>query len=174
MRASTKDTQPGSIREVVEGASPSRRQVLRGVAAAGALTASGLLAACGGGDDSGGTGGTTAGSGTTPATPGSSSPGSSGDGQELAKKSEIPVGGGVIFDAEKVVVTQPTKNDFKAFSAICTHQGCIVSNVSDGIISCPCHGSQYSIKDGSVQGGPAPRPLPEKTIKVEGSEIVLA
>jgi Rieske Fe-S protein len=80
----------------------------------------------------------------------------------------------VIFDAQKVVVTQPTKNDFKAFSAICTHQGCVVSNVSNGIISCPCHGSQYSVKDGSVQGGPAPRPLPEKNIKVEANEIVLA
>jgi Rieske Fe-S protein len=146
--------------------------VLRGVAAAGAVTASGVLVACGGGGDSGGG---TAGSGaTTPATTESSSGDSSGGGQELAKKADIPVGGGVIFDAQKVVVTQPAKNDFKAFSAICTHQGCVVSNVSDGIITCPCHGSQYSIKDGSVQGGPAPRPLPEKSIKIEGSEIVLA
>jgi Rieske Fe-S protein len=170
----TTDAQPGSTLPAVIGqASPSRRQVLRGVAAAGVVTASGLLVACGGGDDSGGT--ATAGSGTTtPATTASSSEGSSGGGQELAKTSEIPVGGGVIFDAQKVVVTQPTKNDFKAFSAICTHQGCVVSNVSNGIISCPCHGSQYSVKDGSVQGGPAPRPLPEKSIKVEGSEIVLA
>jgi Rieske Fe-S protein len=168
------DAQPGSTLPAVVGkASPSRRQVLRGVAAAGAVTASGLLVACGGGDDSGGG---TAGSGTTttPATTESSSGDSSGGGQELAKKADIPVGGGVIFDAQKVVVTQPAKNDFKAFSAVCTHMGCVVSNVSDGIITCPCHGSQYSIKDGSVQGGPAPRPLPEKSIKIEGNEIVLA
>jgi Rieske Fe-S protein len=169
------DVQPGSTLPAVIGkASPSRRQVLRGVAAAGVVTASGLLVACGGGGDDSGNG--TAGSGTTttPATTGSSSPGSSGGGQELAKKSDIPVGGGMIFDAQRVVVTQPAKNDFKAFSAICTHQGCVVANVSDGLITCPCHGSQYSIKDGSVQGGPAPRPLPEKNIKVEGNEIVLA
>lgn len=170
----TIDAEPGSTLPAVIGkASPSRRQVLRGVAVAGAVTASGLLVACGGGDDSASGGTTTGDSGTTPATTGSSSAGSSGGGQELAKTSDIPVGGGVIFDAQKVVVTQPTKSDFKAFSAICTHQGCVVSNVSDGIISCPCHGSQYSIKDGSVQGGPAPRPLPEKGIKVQGSEIVL-
>ena len=171
----TTDTQPDSpLPAVIGQASPSRRQVLRGVAAAGVVTASGLLVACGGGDDSAG-GTATAGSGTTtPETSASSSESSSGGGQELAKTSDIPVGGGVIFDAQKVVVTQPTKNDFKAFSAICTHQGCVVSNVSNGIISCPCHGSQYSVKDGSVQGGPAPRPLPEKNIKVEANEIVLA
>jgi Rieske Fe-S protein len=50
----------------------------------------------------------------------------------------------------------------------------LVTTVSDGIINCPCHGSRYSVADGSVQSGPAPRPLPEKSIKVEGSEIVLA
>ena len=39
---------------------------------------------------------------------------------------EIPVGGGKVFEALKVVVTQPTAGDFKAFSAVCTHQACTV------------------------------------------------
>jgi Rieske Fe-S protein len=104
---------------------------------------------------------------------GASSVNASG-GQELAKTSEIPVGGGKIFKDEKVVVTQPKKDEFKAFSAVCTHQGCTVGTVSDGIIECPCHHSKYRIADGSVAGGPAPKPLPPEQIKVDGNSIRLA
>ncbi|MEU5636492.1 Rieske (2Fe-2S) protein [Streptomyces rishiriensis] len=95
-------------------------------------------------------------------------------GQELAKTADIPVGGGKIFADEKVVVTQPTKDDFKAFSAICTHQGCTVSSIADGIIHCPCHQSEFRITDGSVAGGPAPRPLPAEKITVKRGSISLA
>ena len=104
---------------------------------------------------------------------GSSSVSASG-GQELAKTSDIPVGGGRIFKDEKVVVTQPKKGEFKAFSAICTHQGCTVNAVADGTIDCPCHGSRYKVADGSVARGPAPKPLAEQQIKVEGNSIKLA
>ncbi|MEV0323394.1 Rieske (2Fe-2S) protein [Streptomyces sp. NPDC050658] len=92
---------------------------------------------------------------------------------ELAKTSEIPVGGGKVFKDEKVVVTQPEKGDFKAFSAVCTHQGCTVGEVADGTINCPCHGSKYRIADASVAGGPAPRPLPPQDITVTGDSITL-
>ncbi|MFD9395927.1 Rieske (2Fe-2S) protein [Streptomyces sp. NPDC060000] len=92
---------------------------------------------------------------------------------QLAKTTDIPVGGGKIFADQKVVVTQPAKDDFKAFSAICTHMGCIVNKVADGTIDCPCHGSKYHIADGSVAGGPAPKPLPAKQIAVEGGAIKL-
>ncbi|WP_328482776.1 Rieske (2Fe-2S) protein [Streptomyces sp. NBC_00377] len=95
-------------------------------------------------------------------------------GQELAKTTDIPVGGGKIFAEEKVVVTQPAKGDFKAFSAVCTHQGCTVGSIADGIIHCPCHKSEFRIADGSVAGGPAPKPLPAKNITVEGGAINLA
>lgn len=79
----------------------------------------------------------------------SSSAGASA-GQELAKTTDIPVGGGKIFKDEQVVVTQPEKDQFKAFTNICTHQQCPVASVSDGTINCNCHGSKFSIKDGSV------------------------
>jgi Rieske Fe-S protein len=95
-------------------------------------------------------------------------------GQELARTADIPVGGGKIFTKEKVVVTQPKKGEFKAFSAICTHQGCTVSAVADGTINCPCHGSRFKVADGSVARGPAPEPLPEQQITVEGNSISLA
>ncbi|MGW0767874.1 Rieske (2Fe-2S) protein [Streptomyces sp. NPDC002676] len=93
---------------------------------------------------------------------------------ELARTSDIPVGGGKVFKEQKIVVTQPTQGDFKAFTAICTHQGCTVNKVADGTIDCPCHGSKYHITDGSVAHGPAPRALAPEPIKVEGNSIRLA
>lgn len=112
---------------------------------------------------------------TSPAAspPAASSPGAAA-GQALATTSEIPVGSGKIFKAQKVVVTQPTKDDFKAFSAICTHMGCTVSKIADGTIDCPCHGSKFHIADGSVAHGPATRPLPAEQITVQGNSIRLA
>ncbi|WP_329215898.1 Rieske (2Fe-2S) protein [Streptomyces sp. NBC_01485] len=104
----------------------------------------------------------------------SSEKSSAAAGRELAKTTDIPVGGGKIFADEKVVVTQPTKDDFKAFSAICTHMGCTVAKVADGTIDCPCHGSKYHIADGSVAHGPAPKPLPAEQITVAGGVIKLA
>ncbi|MFI6603109.1 Rieske (2Fe-2S) protein [Nonomuraea sp. NPDC050536] len=92
----------------------------------------------------------------------------------LARSSEIPEGGGKVFTDQKIVVTQPKAGEFKAFTAICTHQGCTVASVSNGTINCPCHGSKYNIADGSVAKGPASQPLAEKQINVKGGEISLA
>jgi Rieske Fe-S protein len=92
----------------------------------------------------------------------------------LANTSDIPSGGGKVFEGQKVVVTQPSEGEFKAFTAVCTHQGCTVDDVSDGTINCPCHGSKFKIADGSVAGGPASEPLAEKKIKVSGGKITLA
>jgi len=94
-----------------------------------------------------------------------------GAGDTLPSASEVPVGGGVI--AGSVVITQPEEGTFRAFSSTCTHQGCRVSSVSE-TINCACHGSQYDISDGSVVGGPAPAPLPEKDVVVEGGEITVS
>ncbi|MFD7691699.1 Rieske (2Fe-2S) protein [Streptomyces sp. NPDC059374] len=103
------------------------------------------------------------------------SPGRSGGtpGQELTTTDAVPVGGGKIFADEKVVVTQPEEGQFKAFSAICTHQQCLVATVADGTIDCPCHGSKFKITDGSVANPPATRPLPPENIVVEGNSIRL-
>lgn len=84
---------------------------------------------------------------------------------------EVPVGGGKVYGAQKVVVTQPAPGDFRAFSAICTHQGCTVSSVKDGMIVCPCHGSRFSVVDGAPKSGPATRPLPVKLVTVDGNEL---
>ena len=143
---------------------PSRRNILTGLTAAGVALP--VLAACGSGG-SGDTTGTTGDSSTSSGSAGGSSGGSAGGSAGGAiKTSQIPVGGGKIFAGDKLVVTQPKAGEFKAFSAVCTHQACLVGRVSDGTIDCPCHGSRYSIEDGSVEDGPAPKALPEKTVTV--------
>jgi Rieske Fe-S protein len=87
--------------------------------------------------------------------------------------SKVPVGSGVILENANYVVTQPSKGKYKAFSKICTHQGCPVASVANGVIHCNCHGSEYSIKDGSVTNPPAPKPLAEaKTAVFEGKVYV--
>lgn len=143
-----------------------RRQVVRGAAVVGVV---GLgytgLAACGGGGPAGGQGGSQGGNQQ------SGGSGGSGDGA-IANTSEIPVGGGRIFSEQEIVVTQPEQGEFKAFSAVCTHRGCTVDTVEDNLIKCPCHGSQYSIEDASVQGGPAPEPLPSVEVTVQNGSVV--
>lgn len=132
-------------------ATTTRRAVLLG---AGAVGAAGLLGACGGGEPGSG-GGTPSGPTEIPV-------------------ADIPVGGGVIRSGSRVVVTQPEAGQFQAFDAVCTHEGCIVTSVDAGLITCACHGSQFRIADGSVARGPSTRPLPAKTATVEGDTVVVA
>ncbi|MBV9095878.1 MAG: Rieske (2Fe-2S) protein [Streptosporangiaceae bacterium] len=100
--------------------------------------------------------------------------GTTATGTVLADAAEIPAGGGVVFAAEKVVVTQPARGTYRAFSAVCTHVGCIVNRVANGTIDCPCHGSEFTITDGAVVTGPASGPLPERRITVTGGKVILA
>ncbi len=155
----------------------SRRAAL--VGAAGAALA---LAGCSSGDDAEASPTTSAGGGgpegsaapgSSPA-PGSSAAAGGGAGGALASVADVPVGGGIILADAKIVLTQPEAGTIMAFSATCTHAGCAVTNVADGAITCPCHGSSFSITDGAVLGGPAPSPLPEQQITVDGDSITLA
>jgi Rieske Fe-S protein len=161
----------------------SRRTVL-GLTVAGAA---GLItAACGGGGSAAsGTDPTPSAAGTSPGAGGSTSS-SGGSGTSLVATSDVPVGGGVFIkngkivanpgDLEKLtaVVTQPTAGTYKAFTTTCTHQHCTVSEIKNGTIICQCHGSTYSIKDGSVTNGPATSALTAIPIKVDGDKITEA
>jgi Rieske Fe-S protein len=145
----------------------SRRKVL--VAGAGAAVAASALAACGGGGD---TSSADPASGSTTAKAG----GDGGASGALAKVSDIPVGGAVsaeTSDGKPVIVSQPSKGEIVAFSAICTHQGCTVAPAAS-ILRCPCHGSTYDLATGANTGGPAPKPLAEVAVKVKGGDVVEA
>ncbi|WP_217702491.1 Rieske (2Fe-2S) protein [Nocardioides guangzhouensis] len=149
----------------------TRRQALAGATLVGVGVP--LIAACGGNSGSSGSSGTS--SGTTSGSTPSGSPGAGAKaGQGIVAVGDVPVGGGVILTNPALVVTQPEAGTFKAFSSTCTHMGCTVNAVADGTIDCPCHGSRFSIDDGSVQSGPAPSPLPETAVKVVGGQVVEA
>ncbi|MFI5634963.1 Rieske (2Fe-2S) protein [Streptomyces sp. NPDC051664] len=151
----------------------------RTVLTAGAVGAAGLVTACGSsGDGDGGRNTAAAPETSRTAKPSTRAGAASADGsvpggELLGKASDIPVGGGKVFEEQEVVVTQPKEGEFKGFSAVCTHKGCIVVAVSDGTINCPCHGSRYSITDAAVVAGPAPQPLAVERITVTGGTIRL-
>ena len=110
-----------------------------------------------------------------PATP-ASPPGTAGPGGPavLARTADVPDGGGTILASRKIVITQPKAGTFAAFTAVCTHLGCLVTSITGGTINCPCHGSKFSITNGSVINGPATAPLAPVTIKVHGTAIIQA
>jgi Rieske Fe-S protein len=150
----------------------TRRTVL---VAAGALGVVAALAGCEAYGDTGaqtevaqGTGAPT----DAGATPGAGGAGSGG-GTVLGPVSGIPVGGGQVFGDQQVVVTQPQAGTIKAFTAVCTHQGCTVANVTGGTINCTCHGSKFDINTGAVVNPPAPRPLKAVTVTVAEGQILL-
>lgn len=94
-------------------------------------------------------------------------------GKPLGPTDKVPVGGGVVYKADRVVVTQPTAGVYKAFDAQCTHANCLVGEVKGGVIHCPCHNAEFSIADGSATKFPARRPLPPKTVTESGGTIYL-
>ncbi|HEU0213249.1 MAG TPA: Rieske (2Fe-2S) protein [Jiangellaceae bacterium] len=167
------DTTPTGSR----GPGIQRRTVLLGV---GAVGVAGVLAACGGDGDDPATAAPTTDATRSPDTPDTPAPSprqttppaEGSGGTPLTATADVPVGGGVINTTEQIVVTQPTAGEFRAFGSTCTHQGCQVARVEDGLILCPCHGSRYSVEDGSVQTGPATEPLPEVAIVVEGNQVL--
>ncbi|MDQ2795819.1 MAG: Rieske (2Fe-2S) protein [Actinomycetota bacterium] len=140
---------------------PNRRTVLRaaGITGVGA-TGAGVLAACGlSGSTSSGSGGAVANRTAVAAS---------------VKAADVPVGGGVINPDALFVVTQPTAGTYKAFSAVCTHQGCTVTKVTGGMIDCPCHGSQFDISTGKpTSSSPAKKALPTKTATLNGDTITV-
>ena len=145
-----------------EIAESTRRSML---AASGASAAAVALTACGSGASDGSSSGSTGAAGAS---------GSAAAGGTSVAKADVPVGGGTILADAKVVVTQPSAGVYKAFSAVCTHQGCAVASVANGVIVCPCHGSQFSISDGSVKGGPAPSPLGTVAVSVDGDQVTVS
>ncbi len=103
----------------------------------------------------------------------SPSSGAQTGGTVLGLAADIPVGGGKVYQSAQVVVTQPAAGQYKAFSAICTHVGCICNQVAGGTINCPCHGAKFKITDGSVVAGPATTPLAGASVTVTGGKIYL-
>ncbi|GAA5016146.1 hypothetical protein GCM10023258_01440 [Terrabacter aeriphilus] len=153
-----------------------RRNVLK---VAGVVVGAGALAACSSPPVPAGTPDTSVGASSTAGASSSSSAattdaGSGGGAAGGQPTSEIPVGGGKIFADTKTVVTQPTAGTFKAFDAVCPHQGCTVGSVDGGQIVCPCHQSHFDIATGDRVSGPAQTGLTAKTITVSGDSFTVS
>lgn len=152
-------TRPDPTEAVVPDGT-ARRDLLRSAGVAGGvIAATAALAACGGGSSGSGAGGG-----------GSATSGPAGS----VAAAKVPVGSGIIDNSLQTVITQPTSGDFKAFNYLCTHQQCPVSQINGDKILCTCHGSEYSIKDGSVLRGPATKPLAAKTATVKGTKVEIS
>ena len=151
----------------------ARRTVL---VTGGALGAAAALAACGGSADSTSSSSeaTSPDATQTPETspaPASSTPAPAGE--VLGPVDQVVVGSGVVYDGPKVVVTQPVQGDVRGFTAVCPHQGCLVSEVTNNEILCPCHGSLFSAEDGAVLVGPATTGLAPVDVSVVDDQVVL-
>ena len=145
-----------------------------GVGAAGAsLAACGGDASSGGGSGGGNSGGGNSGGGSSDK---DSKAASSPNEATIAAESDVAPGSAVTFkDAGSPAVLVHLENgDFVAYSAVCTHQGCTVA-YKNSQLACPCHGSVFDpAKGAEVIAGPAPSPLPEIPVKIEGGDVLKA
>lgn len=142
-----------------------RRRVL---AAGGAVAAAGILAACSSGGD-----GITGEPVESPTANDANSAAGAAPAGALVAVSDLPLGGGVVIADPPIVVVQPAEGAILGYTAVCPHQGCLVAEVTDNEIRCPCHGSVFSAQDGSVIGGPAQQGLTSADVRVDGDYVVL-
>ncbi|MEW2415900.1 Rieske (2Fe-2S) protein [Streptomyces sp. NPDC046866] len=91
---------------------------------------------------------------------------------ELGAASEVPVGGAKLYREQKLVVSCPAAGQYKAFSAQCTHAGCVLDKIVEGEGNCPCHGSRFDVNTGKVLRGPAAEPLPAVPVRAEGGKLI--
>lgn len=100
----------------------------------------------------------------------------SGGGRVLAGSvADIPAGTGVVVAmGSKPVIVTNTEAGLAAFSAVCTHLGCIVD--FDPVVRqivCPCHDGHFNASTGVVVSGPPPRPLPPVATVIEADQVYL-
>ncbi|WP_338675838.1 Rieske (2Fe-2S) protein [Streptomyces sp. SCSIO 30461] len=137
----------------MSGQSPARRTVLKGAALAGAA---GLGAAACSTESKLGHAEV-----PTPTAP-----------VDLGAADAVPVGGAKLYREQRLVVHCPAKGQYKAFSAQCTHAGCVLDKLEGTEGNCPCHGSRFDVTSGEALKGPATVPLPEVPVSVRDGKLV--
>ncbi|KIH77285.1 cytochrome b6-f complex iron-sulfur subunit [Geoalkalibacter ferrihydriticus] len=90
-------------------------------------------------------------------------------------RDQVPLGGAHFFNFRNrpAVVLQLRSGEFSAFSAVCTHLGCVVQwQFAEQRFLCPCHAGLFSA-DGDVIGGPPPRPLEKLSVTLRDDQILI-
>ena len=78
----------------------------------------------------------------------------------------------IALDNRPVIVVR-TPQGFRAYSAVCTHLGCIVGwDAGRRQIACPCHAGFFDL-NGRPVAGPPPRPLTEQSVVVVNNEVMV-
>lgn len=95
--------------------------------------------------------------------------------EALIAASKVPVEGGLRVQSKygPIVVVQPKAGEFKAFSAICTHAGCEISQFGKDEMVCVCHNSEFSTFDGAVSSGPARKALTQYPITEANGQLFI-
>ncbi|MGH2876112.1 MAG: Rieske (2Fe-2S) protein, partial [Solirubrobacteraceae bacterium] len=92
----------------------------------------------------------------------------------LGAASQLASGSAALYhdpgDGQPDIVVRQSDGSLDAFSAICTHAGCQVEYQS-GAIVCPCHGSVFNPRTGSVEQGPAVSPLPRRRVLQQAGQL---
>ncbi|WMX47628.1 Rieske (2Fe-2S) protein [Streptomyces roseicoloratus] len=90
----------------------------------------------------------------------------------LGAPDEVPVGGARLYREQRLLVHCPAQGQYKAFSAQCTHAGCVLDKIENNEGNCPCHGSRFDVTTGKALQGPATVPLPEVPVRVENGKLI--
>jgi len=96
---------------------------------------------------------------------------------QIGTNLDFPVGQGKVVPVndKPVIVVNTAQGGLKAFSAICTHLGCIVEwDEPRQFILCPCHDGRFNAVNGAIISGPQPAPLPELALTVEGDAVYVS
>jgi nitrite reductase/ring-hydroxylating ferredoxin subunit len=93
----------------------------------------------------------------------------------VCKTSAVPVKGGKTFSVggKKILITQPKAGTFKAFVAVCTHQGSVLDgekHIKNGAVVCPTHRAKFDINSGAGSP-PAQLPLGKVSVSVSGGNV---
>ncbi len=95
---------------------------------------------------------------------------------DVGKVEDFPSGGGnvVSVDGKPVIVVNTKTGGLKAYSAICTHLGCVVLwDQKRNLIASPCHDGLFNAVTGAVVSGPPPRPLPAYELAVKDGKVLI-
>ncbi|NBE54864.1 Rieske (2Fe-2S) protein [Streptomyces boluensis] len=91
---------------------------------------------------------------------------------DLGDAEAVPVGGVKLYREQRLLVTRSADGEYNAFSAQCTHAGCVLDKIEKDEGNCPCHGSRFDVHTGKAVKGPATVPLPKVPVRTKDGKLI--